>query len=105
MAIVRDSGAKGDGKTDNTNAFHRAVHWNIHMTGGSNEWLFTPAYMPSGTIASGQGGEIFKPDTKLWHMPDGPKGCLVINYGKAPTLPDLFEAQLKHRLANTDHPD
>ena len=76
----------------------RMVHWGIRLTGGSSEWCFGPAYLPNGAIVGGQGSELFTRDTGLWHMLDGPKGCIVADHGKAPTPSSLYEAQLARRL-------
>jgi hypothetical protein len=76
----------------------RVVHWNIALSGGANEWCFGPAYLPNGAIVGGQGGALFTRDTKLWHMPDGTKGCLVVDFGHAAKPASLYEAQLRHRL-------
>lgn len=75
----------------------RAVHWNITLTGGSSEWCFAPAYLPDGAIVGGQGGALFTRDTKLWHMPDGPKNCRVVDFGQETTPASLYEAQFIHR--------
>jgi hypothetical protein len=95
---VHSDGGPGGSKTAGPFQGARVVHWNVRLNGGKSEWVFGPAYMPSGAIVGGRGGEIFTRSTGLWHMPDGPKGCLVVDHGKAPDPADLFEAQLKLRL-------
>jgi hypothetical protein len=95
---VRSDGSPGGARDHGPFLGRRAVHWNVRLTGGKNEWVFGPAYMPTGAIVGGRGGPVFTRDTGLWHMPDGPKGCLVVDHGTEPTPPDLFEAQLRLRL-------
>jgi hypothetical protein len=82
----------------------RMVHWNIRMTGGESEWLFCPAYLPSGLIVGGQGAPVNPKDRDLWHMPPGEKGCLVVGHGKAPMVKDLFQYQLDRRLTAGKRP-
>jgi hypothetical protein len=75
------------------------VSWNIEITNGKAEWVAQPAIFPSGAIVGIRGAGLDLKATRLWHMPDGlNKGCVVADLGETPKAPDLYEAQLKHRL-------
>ncbi len=78
----------------------RVVHWNIRVEGSDRkdkgEFVNQPEALPMGALVGIQGAPQTAAPAPA--MPKGDKGCVIADPGKAPEIPDLFEAQLKLRL-------
>jgi hypothetical protein len=75
----------------------KMVHWNVRIV-GTNRGVFVnhPDCLPMGALVGMQGAPRC---TELPPaMVPGDKGCLIVDEGKVPNPPDLYEAQLKLRL-------
>jgi hypothetical protein len=52
-----------------------------------------------GALVGIRGVDPLGDETEIVAMPPGNKGTLVADWRKIPDPPDLYEAQLKHRLS------
>lgn len=79
----------------------RVVHWNIKIEDSPRpipgEFVFQPDLHPMGAFVGIQGAGRVNGTNKL--TADGDKGSLVADEDKIPAIKDLYEAQLKLRLA------
>lgn len=94
---LNSKGRPGGASNAGPSLGRRAVHWNVTVTGGNADWVASPDYMPNGALVGIRGTDIRRVRNP-WAMPAGDKGCIVIDHGKVPNPPSLYEAQLQRRL-------
>ncbi|MGC9454001.1 MAG: glycosyl hydrolase family 28-related protein [Phycisphaerae bacterium] len=94
---INSRGRPGGASSAGPFAGRRVVHWNVLMTGGSADWVACPDYMPNGALVGVRGTDIRRTDHP-WAMPPGDKGCIVVDHGRVPNPPSLYDAQLQRRL-------
>jgi len=87
----------GPGGADTAGPFlgARCVHWNVRVTGKS-DFVFQSDCISQGALVGIQG--VPRSAAPAWAMVTGDKGCLVLDEGKVPAPPDLYQAQLELRL-------
>lgn len=99
--ITLANDADGAGGANEAGPFlgKRVVHWNVRVENSPRpnpaEFVCQPEGHPMGALVGIQG--VAPMATPPPAMPRGDKGCLQLDFGKVPTPPDLFEAQLKLR--------
>lgn len=91
---IHNDGKPGGGSEAGPFLGARVVHWNIRAT-GSSEFVNQPDCISDGALVGIQGVPIS--NKGAWAMVPGDKNCIIVDQGKVPEPPDLFEAQLKLR--------
>lgn len=78
----------------------RIVHWNINIEHSPRkipgEFVFQPEVLPMGAVVGIRGAPLTTSNAPA--MPQGDKGCLIVEPGKQLEITDLYAAQLKLRL-------
>jgi hypothetical protein len=80
----------------------RVAHWNIRVDGprtsqgnAPGDFVFMPLTFPMGAFVGIQGAA---PSLKIRDTVPGEKGSIIADTGRIPSIPNLYEAQLKLRL-------
>jgi hypothetical protein len=99
---MRADGRPGGAETAGPFAGRRTVHWNLRVKDAhpvkGGRWIACPDLLSMGALVGLQGVNLFQqPNPGV--MPPGDKGTLVVDHGKAPEPENLYEAQLRLRLA------
>lgn len=99
IVLEANDGKPGGAKTAGPLLGARVVHWNVTFRGAGKdpgEYVNQPEAHPSGALVGVRGP---RSDAPAFAMPAGEKGCVVADEGKEPAVKDLFQAQLRLRLA------
>jgi hypothetical protein len=101
ITILNCDGRAGGSERGGPFTGRRVVNWNIRVGEGKRKGLepFTrPSQYSRGALVGIQGAEIRPENAEPWHMPPGLKGTVVVDTGRVPDPPDLYQAQIGLRL-------